>query len=140
MRSKAALSKRSMMSILCFALILTGAFAVELTSPCAAEAADPPPPGLYNCFFIQIRFPGNVTYIPTGNNFALLEGAKYKSLPNSGAIGDYEFNSATEEIKWLTGPLAESRITATYVGLNSTGYTIRLFLDGKPTQICYRKA
>jgi hypothetical protein len=105
------------MSHLTFSLLFV-TLTVGVGSVDAQTVGDGTPTGPYVCYATD----GNSTpgTQPKGTGiFALLGNGTYRALPDSKVEGKYQYDPATRQITWLTGPHAERGITATYVGVGS---------------------
>jgi hypothetical protein len=102
-----------------------------ITGVCSMSAegqADSPPLGLYKCYTMSG---------PSGE-FTLLEGGKY-AVGNQ--VGDYRYVPATRSIEWIGGYWG-GQPSPEYMGLNSSGYTLKLpWKTGKSqlTLYCHRR-
>jgi hypothetical protein len=103
---------------------------VSHDKPAKAQDEDPPL-GEYQCLIP----PGG---LPSGA-ITLISDTEYTTQLGNGGTGEFRYYRDTRIFEWLSGPLAEG-FTASYTGLNSTGYTIELIenIGGMPMKLwCY---
>jgi hypothetical protein len=101
----------------------------------ADSPAESPPLGLYKCYSYAVQPGWGGVSVNYAFEFTLLEGEKYRFYDN---IGTYSYDPATRSLDFGDGDSAK------YMGLNSSGYTLKVRLKSEGSNFvtelaCHRR-
>jgi hypothetical protein len=103
---------------------------VLLTGMSGEGLADSPPPGLYKCYYYSVQAGWGGVSANYALEFTLLDGEKFESY---GTVSNYSYDPVTRSLDFGDGDSAK------YMGLNSSGYTLKVRTRYGGELACHRR-